>query len=204
MLVSCIMPTRGRPAFARHSLACFICQTWEPLELVVIDDADDRSFPDGLDLRGVQYHRMRHRLTIGQKRNIAISRANGDILCHFDDDDHSAPGRIADQVQRLETASAGVTGYCAMVFRDETGRRWKYTGKPNYALGTSLMYTRDFWKIQPFNPDLNEGEDNAMVHRAVGLVAVDAGEMMWATIHGGNTSDRRPYLASVNWKEVTA
>jgi glycosyltransferase involved in cell wall biosynthesis len=201
MLVSCIMPTRGRQAFAARAVACFRAQTWPEKELVVLDDRGAPSFPDGLKMEGVQYHLMPRRLSIGAKRNIAISRAAGDILCHFDDDDWSAPGRIADQVLRMESTGASVTGYNVMTFQNEAGRAWRYTGRPGYALGTSLMYSREFWKQQPFL-DQDVGEDGSFIDRPIRLVSVPAGDMMWASIHSGNTSDRREHLTAACWSEI--
>ena len=36
--------------------------------------------------------------TVGEKRNFGVSRACGEIITHFDDDDWSAPARLADQI----------------------------------------------------------------------------------------------------------
>ena len=46
ILVSAIMPTRSRPALSRAALNCFLAQTYEPRELVILDDDDDPSFLD--------------------------------------------------------------------------------------------------------------------------------------------------------------
>ena len=45
MLISAIMPTRSRPPLSQVALDCFLAQTYEPRELVIIDDEDDPSFP---------------------------------------------------------------------------------------------------------------------------------------------------------------
>ena len=39
-LISCIMPTRGRPELAPVAIRCFEAQDWTNKELVVIDDED--------------------------------------------------------------------------------------------------------------------------------------------------------------------
>lgn len=78
---------------------------------------------------------------------------------------------------------------------------WRYKGSPNYALGTSLCYTRSWWKANPFKPT-SVGEDNEMVwaaQRANQIVSDDAGEMMYATIHPGNTSPRN---IADNWQKL--
>lgn len=204
MLVSAIMPTRGRPQFAARAVECFLSQDWPEKELVIVDDGDCRSFEDDT-LPDGEYRLMARRLTVGAKRNIACSRANGDVIMHWDDDDWSAPGRMRDQVERLLSTNCGLTGYHSMLFEDaQTGRRWQFrASSPHYALGTSFCYTREFWQAHPF-PDVNVSEDNAIVHRVSGIVSVDAGELMIATIHNGNTSDKRKNLHKESWEEVCA
>ncbi len=138
---------------------------------------------------------------IGRMRNAGCEIARGEVIAHFDDDDYSAPGRLADQLRRLRTTGAAVTGYHSMRFTD--GRRWwLYRGAAGYALGTSLVYRRDWWQLHPFQ-ELRVGEDNAFV-RAAGhrLVSADAGELMFATNHSGNTSPRQ--LATKQWQEIAA
>lgn len=202
MLVSAIMPTRGRPAFAQQALACWRAQTYQPRELVIVDDYDSPSFDRGVSEPDVIYECVRRRMTTGEKRNAACSLANGEIIVHWDDDDYSAPGRIADQVQRLIQSGKPVTGYRSMKLTDGV-KWWQYTaGTPDYALGTSLMYERDWW-LQNVFAALQEGEDNSFVGvaRARGaIVSVDAGEMMWARIHPGNTSVKEPGKNPALWK----
>ena len=139
---------------------------------------------------------------IGAMRNAGAEAARGDIVAHFDDDDYSAPGRIADQVARLlESPGCLVTGYRAMRFTDGSGW-WQYRGPQKYALGTSLVYRRSWWLDHRF-PELMVGEDNGFVAQAAargGLVSTDAGDMMWATIHHGNTSPRQ--MKGSAWRKL--
>lgn len=145
---------------------------------------------------------MPGRRTIGAARNWLCERARGEIIAHFDDDDFSAPGRLADQVQRLRDSGKDVTGYFSMRFTD--GQKWwEYRGSPDYALGTSLVYRRAWWARNRFDPRLQVGEDNAFVARAraqAQIISVEAGELMYATNHAGNTSPRN--LKGKSWREI--
>jgi O-antigen biosynthesis protein len=79
-----------------------------------------------------------------------------------------------------------------MRFKDGE-RWWQYRGTTNYALGTSLCYRRDWWRARRFR-SLQVGEDNQFVSEADALgqlITADAGELMYATIHAGNTSPRK-------------
>jgi len=211
------MPTRGRSSFVDRALQCFFSQTWPEKELVIADDADNPSFPDGFAKLGsdspegwtqYQYHLLPWRLSIGAKRNICCSRATGEVIWHLDDDDWSAPQRMADQVNKLIESGKPVTGYKTLEFRGEPqGRqhivteRYLYTSDvPDYAPGSTLCYTRDWWLMHPF-ADRETGEDSQFASEAKGnMVTTDAGEMMWATIHPGNTSPRD--LRTKNWSAL--
>jgi len=196
-LVSAIMPTRARPQFAREAIGLFLAQTWPNKQLVIVDDFVAPSFdviPSGL---GILYLVERGKQTIGAKRNRACAEASGEIICHWDDDDHSEPGRIANQVETLLAGSFDMTGYSEMVFRNGT-RQWRYKGTNGYMLGTSLMYRKDYWRRHPFH-DVNVGED-LIFQAGAKSVAVPAGEFMWARTHQGNTSPRA--MNDKRWAEI--
>src|SRR4029077_3693751 len=138
--------------------------------------------------------------TIGDKRNFGCERAAGEIVCHWDDDDYSAPGRLADQLNRQLDSGKNVTGYHSMRFTDGD-RWWQYHGERNYVLGTSLCYRKEWWGMNPFK-SVQVGEDNVFTTQAWAagqLETADAGELMYATIHAGNTS---PRTLGNNWTRL--
>jgi hypothetical protein len=93
----------------------------------------------------------------------------------------------------MQSSGKAVVGYSAMIFSGPQGN-WTYNGKPNqYAIGTSFCFRKDWWEKNQF-PAKQVGEDGDFLHKA--LVArqvdsVDAGELMVASIHPGNTSPRK-------------
>lgn len=191
------MPTRGRQAFATRALCCYLSQTWEEKQLIVLDDADSRSFPDGLYLPGVDYHLLESRFTIGQKRNAACLKATGSMIAHFDDDDWSDADRLEEQVIRLSNSGKNVCGYHSMWFTDSS-KWWKYSGSEDYALGTSLVYHRSYWEQHHFQETCDQGEDNHFIwpaRRTGDITSIDAELRLIATIHPGNTSIRKIHTA---------
>ena len=173
-LVSCLMLTMpGREKWRELALECFDAQTYPNRELLIVNGPK----------------------RIGEKRNIGCGQAEGEIICHWDDDDWSAPTRIADQVQRLQASGADITGYHRMLFLSPEGERWMYEGKPGYAIGTSLCYWKRVWDAKPF-PHLQVGEDNAF-QKGLRVVTTDAAHHLIATKHDGNTSPRQ--IESKNW-----
>ena len=197
--MTCLCLTRNRREWLPQAIACFLQQIYPNRELLILSD--------GADVRDLVPADPRIRLLhlayagIGEKRNFGCSQAAGDLVAHWDDDDYSAPERLADQVSRLLAAGKAVTGYRSMRFSDGE-KWWRYEGKPTFALGTSLVYRKTWWETHRF-PALQIGEDNCFVEQASAagqLVTAEAQEMMYASIHPGNTSPRR--MGGSMWKLI--
>jgi glycosyltransferase involved in cell wall biosynthesis len=101
MRVSVLCPTHGREPVHARLYATFAAQTHPNIELVVHDDNPSPSgtFSTLTDPR-VRYHQSAQRLSVGEKRNWLARHATGEILVHFDDDDHYGP----DYVERMLAA----------------------------------------------------------------------------------------------------
>ncbi len=186
------MPTKDRPAFIRAAIRCFLEQTYEPRELIVLDDGDE--FIGNLLPRDprIRYVALPARQTTGMKRNLCCEASRGEIICHFDDDDWSAPERIADQVARLEATGLPATGYNTLLFWDvTTGQAKRYSSDiPGYVVGTSLCYLREFWQRNHFE-DVRECEDNRVVYSSLReIAAVADSRFMVARIHNSQTSPK--------------
>lgn len=207
ILVSAIMPVYGQRDFAELALRSFLDQDWPNKELIVIDDSPEESALYPLWFKGLEYIRIEQRLQIGPKRNLACEHAAGDIIVHFDSDDWSAPTRITDQVARLLSSGKAVSGYHSMLFwNGERSEAFKYKGPGDYSLGTGLCYRKEFWRAHPF---VAEGprrwEDNVFVQDARNdneIVAADAGKLIVARIHPGNTSPKKPRENPRQWTQV--
>jgi hypothetical protein len=204
VLVSCIMPTHNRRGLIRVALNCYLSQDWPDKELVVVDDGSDmvkdlimQLVPDAV------YIYLAEKQVIGTKRNLACEATNGEVICHFDDDDWSAAGRIRDQVTRLLDSSKQMTGYHSITYWNGT-RAFRYVSPvPQYAVGTTLCYRKRFWQIHRFPPK-KYAEDNTLVHTARNekqLIAVDARQMMIVRSHATCTSNPE-ILRQNTWPEV--
>lgn len=189
------MPTRDRRRFVPRAIGCFLAQDYAERELVIIDDGAD-SIADLVPAdERIQYIRLDSGpLTVGAKRNLAIQRAKGPLIAHWDDDDWSAPSRLRRQVQALLESSAEVSGLRRMLFVDDaTGAIWLYeypsSEQRPWLIGGSLLYTRGFWESAPF-ASIQVGEDTRFLlgRTATRLVEVSDLNLYVATIHAANTS----------------
>ena len=188
--VSCLMPTRDRRGFVPRAVETFLAQEHDgQAELVVLDDGDDAVADLMPKDPRVRYVRLRPALVLGAKRNVACALARGSVLVHWDDDDVSAPDRIARQVEALEHAE--LCGTSRMFFRDDDGRGWLYAypePRAGWLAGSSLAYRRELWLRHPFER-VAAGEDSRFVlgTRAARVDLADP-ELVIGTIHAGNTA----------------
>lgn len=161
--VSGIMPCRGRVEYAREALACFNSQAWTDKELVVVDDEEVLAFPDGIDQPNVIYRRIPDRKSVGLKRNMCCEVATGVIIQHYDSDDWSGPGRMADQVEfLLAHPKLVMVGYSVMVFASrDTREAWVRQGSVTAPCGTSMTYWKSWWEQNKFR-NASIGEDVAL------------------------------------------
>ena len=198
------MPTCNRQGLIPVALKCFLSQDWPDRELVVIDDGAVKV--EGLVKQLVPdavYIYLAEKQVIGVKRNLACEAAGGEVICHFDDDDWSAAGRVRDQVTRLLESGKQMTGYHSITYWN--GRKaYRYVSVlPQYAVGTTMCYQKSFWDTHRF-PAKNYAEDNALVYKALDerqLIAVDAGQMMVVRSHASCTSSPEG-LGQNTWPEV--
>jgi glycosyltransferase involved in cell wall biosynthesis len=200
-LVTCLCLTMNRRQWLPHAINSFLLQSYEPRELLIVGDGDDVSDLIPADTR-IRLICCGTRLEIGPKRNYGIERCAGLIIAHWDDDDYSSPYRLEDQVGRLLASGKAITAYRTMKFTD--GRDWwLYSGLPGVVVGTSLCYRRDWWAQYPFE-SVHVGEDNRFVDHAISqkqLVISDGADMMHATIHPDNSSNRD--RSTVEWTKLT-
>ncbi len=195
LLVSCIMPTLNRRPFIPLTLQCFRSQTYPRKELIVVDDGSD-PVGDLLEgVPGVRYLRLRQRMTIGTKRNLACREAKGEIIAHWDDDDWYAPTRLERQIAALMSGAdmTGLANHCMLHLA--TGQFWRITSHLHKRMfvgdihGGTIVYKKDLLKGFRY-PETDLAEDAALVRRALGqkkqIVRVEEDGLFVYTRHGRN------------------
>lgn len=204
--VTAIMPTADRREFLPCAIASFLAQDYAARELLILDNGRDSVEDLVPDDPRIRYERIdgRRKRNVGAMRNLACSRAQGDIVLHWDDDDWSAPERISDSVERLKkTSEVMLVGYYSIHFVCEQSRRaWAYTGMPrDYVVGATMCYWRRLWQARPF-PELHSGEDAAFLQRAGHIETAPGLDKYVARIHDRNTSPKRDKLRMQPYREV--
>jgi glycosyltransferase involved in cell wall biosynthesis len=172
-LVSCIMPTGGRPDFVRLAVEKFEAQGYPEKELIVLDSGSPPVEHLVRGRAGVRYFFLdRPDTTVGEKRNIACSLARGAVICSWDDDDWYAPDRLRCQVLPIVYGEADMTGLrCDHLLCFPSGEVWSVNDDVHRRMfegdvaGGTIAFRRDILDHMRF-PHINLAEDAALIRMA--------------------------------------
>jgi len=106
-LVSVIVPTHNRPALLRRAVTSALAQTWDRIEVVVVDDGSTDATPEVTAelLAGDRRVRsLRNDTPAGGSaaRNLGLDAAAGDVVALLDDDDEWLPAKVERQLAHLD------------------------------------------------------------------------------------------------------
>lgn len=151
-LITCVMPTRGRPRFVAQAIAYFRRQDYPNRELVIVHE-DDGDLPEIASAPDIRLVRGARAGSIGAKRQAGTEAALGEIVAHWDDDDWYAPERLSRQAGPILHGVADITGLNDVVFMLVAARQfWTVTPElfermfVGNVSGSTLMYRRDIWR----------------------------------------------------------
>jgi glycosyltransferase involved in cell wall biosynthesis len=105
-LVSVVLPTHNRLECLPRAIDSVLGQTYERLELIVVDDASEDATTDYLQRLGdrrVRWLSLETRGGAGRARNAGVRNATGDLIAFQDSDDEWLPFKLERQVRLLET-----------------------------------------------------------------------------------------------------
>jgi len=188
-LVSCLMVTSGRFEMAKRSIHCFCKQTYPNKELVIIDNDDTDSLANWVktlrDSRLVYIHLPNERKPLGELRNIAVERANGSYIAHWDDDDLSATKRLAIQMAVIHSFQMDA---CFL----QREQLWSLQER-RLAISCRRLWENSFVcakdKLPPY-PIQHKGEDTPVAEQVAlqGRIALlDCPELYTYIFHNANT-----------------
>lgn len=192
-MVSCICITRNRVKLLKQSIEMFQQQTYNDKELVIVyylDDCDTVKYIESLNMNNdlvlVGYD-ISDNLTLGDLRNLAISKANGTYICVWDDDDIFHPFRISEQLSVLENSIfKACTLKREVKFLISKGRL-EITPYREEGWENSLLFKKD---IDCKYASKNSGEDTPFlmdIYNRNLVISIDKPELYVYVYHGNNT-----------------
>ena len=192
-LVSCLCVTRNRVPMLRRAISCFLNQTYQPRELVVVYEADDPATHDHLatlnepSIRSLEVPAL-PKLSLGILRNLSVEASRGHYVAQWDDDDWHAPARLAEQIGALRAIRKPGCVLSRWIMYDEATQSTFLSATRPWE--GSLVAERN--AVPPY-PDLLRGEDSCVIERMLSenkLVGLDSPQLYLYVYHGANTWER--------------
>lgn len=124
--ISVVIPTYNRAEMLKQSVESVRCQTWENIEIIIVDDAsedDTRSVCEELchaDDR-VSCVRLPQNSGAAQARNEGAGRASGSWIAFQDSDDHWRPEKLQHQMAYAARHPEFGMVYCPFLVQMESG-----------------------------------------------------------------------------------
>lgn len=118
MLVTAVITTYNRPQLGRRAIGSVLAQTYQPLEIVVVEDGSNTGLEAWLRaeaLKQVRYIRHSENRGLPAGRNTGLRLARGDYIAYLDDDDEWKPERIEKQMQLLARLSLEEEGRLGVI-----------------------------------------------------------------------------------------
>ena len=110
-LVSVIIPTYNRASVVTRAIKSVMAQDYEPIEVIVVDDAstdDTRRAVDGFRDARIRYIARSENRGAAAARNTGIKAARGAFIAFLDSDDEYLEGRLTAQARAFETLDPAV------------------------------------------------------------------------------------------------
>jgi len=161
-LISCVMPTYGRPAYVNEAVQMFLEQDYPNKELIILNDCAGQIYTCNLPTEmGVRVINHAERFpNLGEKRNACIELAKGEFIAVWDDDDLYMPWRLSYSYEKMLEHSTPF--YRAKEF-------WAHWGKeeplhdnqsvPSWLSHPNTLFTKALWEQVGGYPPVDVGED---------------------------------------------
>lgn len=179
MIAAVICTIQGREEMLKRALACVEAQTGVEVYPLIVADYEH-------DLGGIL---VAPGESYAKRLNLAARLTKAEWIAHFDDDDISAPGRLAYQLANIGKHAVCGFNQITIEYGDDL---YHYRGPSSYGCGASLLYRREWVLRHPFDESV-PNEDlyfTAHAHQLGQYIALDGREYLTAFKHAGNTSMR--------------
>lgn len=172
--VSVIMPTYSPGPGIRTAIRGLLEQTWENLEIIIVDDASPETYhPVFAELEGID-----SRITVIRQsensgayvaRNAGLSMSTGEFVTTHDDDDWSHPDKIARQVNEMlqNPELVGTTSSHIRVTPDLEFRRMNMQAKFMQMNYSSLLFRKNIVDEIGNWDTVNRGGDSEFLTRII-------------------------------------
>lgn len=176
-LISVIVPVHNGERYLAEAVDSVLAQTYQPLDLIVVDDGSTDGTPDVLSARASEVRAVRQpQAGSAAAVNRGVEIARGSLLAFLDADDLWTPDKLERQIEVMATEGpALVFGYVRQFHSPELSERERATivcpvkPGPGISRGTMLVPREVFDLVGPFDCTWRVGEFLDWYARAVEL-----------------------------------
>jgi glycosyltransferase involved in cell wall biosynthesis len=210
-LISCICITNNRPLLLQKAIACFVSQNYPNKELVISYPKNDYSsqlvIKEALqneDGHIVQIERDTEE-SLGNARNYAIAKCNGDYVCLWDDDDWYHSSRLSYQYNSMQTIGQGYQAsiLSRIILYDSLTKKAYFSF--SYTWDGTILCRKEIL-LQNQYANRNQGEDTHVITFLSGrklLYQIDDVPFLYIYIyHGQNTWNYAHFEYFINKSEL--
>lgn len=198
--VSIVCITSDRRMFMPILKYSYMIQSYpeDKLELIIVDDGEDSIEDTLIGVPNVVYVRLTEKLTVGEKRNIGVSKAMYDIVTFMDDDDVYPNNSVLYRTAMMLKYPAKECAFCSVIPCYDISKYCSFMNAPPITLPMSqrvseatLIFTKKFWEERKFgNTQIAEGD--AFIHGREHMCReLSPQEVIVSLIHSKNTSSRK-------------
>jgi hypothetical protein len=199
--ISIITITKNRREFMPLAKYCYLLQTYpaEKLEWVIVDDGEDSIEDTLFGIPNLTYVRCDPGMTIGQKRNFAISKAMYDVFVMMDDDDVYPENSVLHRVAMMMKEPVKECAFCTTIPCYDIVKYNSFMNVPPMTLHMSeriseatMIFTRKFWEENKFAEDVNIAEGDAFIRGREHMCReLSPQEVIVSLVHPKNSSSRK-------------
>ena len=198
--VSIVCITHNRRVFMPIMKYSYMIQSYpeEKLELVIVDDGDDCIEDTLIGVPNVTYVRLNEKRTVGEKRNIGISKAMYDIIAFMDDDDVYPNNSILERAAMMLKTPSKECAFCSIIPCYDIMNYSSFMNAPPIDIEmservseASLIFTKKFWEERNFS-DVQVAEGDAFIRGREHMCReISPQEVIVSLVHSKNTSSRK-------------
>ena len=209
--------THNRKKHLKQLQSCIEAQDYplNKIEWLVLDDSTE--YLDSLEIKSrtpikIKYQRLKAKLKLGRKRNIAHQLCSGDYIVYMDDDDYYYPERVSHAVSALQESGKEIAGSTLLqIYFCHDQQLWM-SGPfgANHATAGTFAMTREFSRKHKYNDqDICNEEKHFLNNYTIPMVQLDPLQTMICVSHTANTFDKKkmrekgqsPKMRKIEWQK---
>lgn len=174
----------------------------DKIEWIIVDDGTDKIEDLVINLPYVVYCKLDEKISLGKKRNLANSKAKGDIIIYMDDDDYYPPERIIHAVDTLRTypnALCAGSSEMYIYFKDRKEMYQFGPYGPNHATAATFAFRKELLELTSYDDNAELAEERHFLKNyTIPFVQLNPLKSILVFSHNHNSFDKRTLLVPNN------